>query len=165
MHGSSPRRSAPITERYKLMAVHSRRRNERAHVPTDRVERHPWLTGEDLAYYVEQYQVSGFRDPLNWYRNAPTNNSITPELESKRFTQPAAFVAGAEDEASLEDHWCAAVDRHLVRPLYRPGAGPAGDRAELGRPDPEASFIVVLYAAGFPHLLPGPDDECPHRGR
>jgi pimeloyl-ACP methyl ester carboxylesterase len=27
----------------------------------------------------------------------PTNNSLTPELEGKRFTQPAAFVAGAED--------------------------------------------------------------------
>jgi pimeloyl-ACP methyl ester carboxylesterase len=57
----------------------------------------PWLTQEDLAYYVEQYRRSGFRGPINWYRNILTNNEITPELESKRFRRPAAFVAGAED--------------------------------------------------------------------
>ena len=62
-----------------------------------------WLTREDLAYYVEQYRMSGFRGPINWYRNIPTNNSITPELESKRFTQPAAFVAGASDDVLLFD--------------------------------------------------------------
>lgn len=65
-----------------------------------------WLTREDLTYYVEQYRVSGFRGGLNWYRNVPTNNRITPELEGKRFTQPAAFVAGAEDAVLLfEPTW------------------------------------------------------------
>jgi len=62
-----------------------------------------WLTREDLAYYIEQYRISGFRGGLNWYRNVPTNNSITPELESKRFTQPAAFVAGTADDVLLYD--------------------------------------------------------------
>ena len=57
----------------------------------------PWLTQQDLAYYVEQYEVSGFRGPINWYRNIPTNNALTPELEGKRFSQPAAFIAGALD--------------------------------------------------------------------
>jgi pimeloyl-ACP methyl ester carboxylesterase len=62
-----------------------------------------WLTREDLNYYVEQYKRSGFRGPINWYRNIPTNNDITPELEGKRFTQPAAFAAGAEDDVLLYD--------------------------------------------------------------
>lgn len=62
-----------------------------------------WLTQEDLAYYVAQYRVSGFRGGLNWYRNIPTNNAITPELEGKRFTQPAAFAAGAQDDVLLYD--------------------------------------------------------------
>lgn len=62
-----------------------------------------WLTREDLAYYVEQFRPSGFRGPLNWYRNLPTNNGITPELEGQRFTQPAAFVAGAKDDVLLFD--------------------------------------------------------------
>ncbi len=62
-----------------------------------------WLSQEDLAYYVEQYRTSGFRGPVNWYRNIPTNNGITPELEGKKFSQPAAFVAGAADDVLLYD--------------------------------------------------------------
>ncbi len=61
------------------------------------------LTREDLAYYVEQYRMSGFRGPINWYRNIPIFNEITPELESKRFLQPAAFAAGTEDDVILLD--------------------------------------------------------------
>lgn len=56
-----------------------------------------WLSDADLDYYVEQFRISGFRGPNNFYRNIPTNNSITPELENKRFTQPAAFAAGEFD--------------------------------------------------------------------
>jgi pimeloyl-ACP methyl ester carboxylesterase len=61
----------------------------------------PWLHQEDLDYYVAQYQKSGFRGPNNWYRNMPTNNAITPELEGKRFSQAAAFAAGAQDDVLL----------------------------------------------------------------
>lgn len=62
-----------------------------------------WLTAEDFAYYVEQYRMSGFRGPCNWYRNIPYMRADTPELEGKRFTQPAAFVAGAVDDVLLYD--------------------------------------------------------------
>ena len=62
-----------------------------------------WLSAEDFAYYVAQYQRSGFRGPNNWYRNLLYNNAITPELEHARFTQPAAFVAGSEDDVLLYD--------------------------------------------------------------
>lgn len=57
-----------------------------------------WLSQHDLDYYVEQYQTSGFRGPINWYRNIPTNDGLTPELDNKKFSQPAAFIAGAKDE-------------------------------------------------------------------
>ena len=60
-----------------------------------------WLTREDLDYYVEQYRASGFRGPINWYRNLPTNDQITRELDQKKFSQPAAFIAGSEDDVLL----------------------------------------------------------------
>lgn len=56
-----------------------------------------WLTEEDLDYYVQQYETSGFRGPCNLYRNLPTMNALTPELEGRKFTQPAAFLAGRQD--------------------------------------------------------------------
>ncbi len=68
---------------------------------TDKLPR--WLTQEDFEYYVSQYRMSGFRGPCNWYRNLPTMAALTPELESARFTQPAAFASGAEDDVLLYD--------------------------------------------------------------
>ncbi|MGD9603055.1 MAG: alpha/beta fold hydrolase [Gammaproteobacteria bacterium] len=62
-----------------------------------------WLSEDDLAYYVQQYEHSGFRGPCNLYRNLPTMNASTPELADRRFTQPAAFVVGREDNVLLYD--------------------------------------------------------------
>jgi epoxide hydrolase A/B len=56
-----------------------------------------WLTAEDLDYYVAQYQQSGFRGPINWYRNIDRNLAITPQLEHAKIEQPAFFIAGKKD--------------------------------------------------------------------
>ncbi|MGE0882136.1 MAG: alpha/beta fold hydrolase [Blastocatellales bacterium] len=59
-----------------------------------------WLTEEDLDYYVEQYRQSGFRGPINWYRNIDRNVELTPQLESPEtgtIRQPAFFIAGTKD--------------------------------------------------------------------
>ncbi len=62
-----------------------------------------WMSQEDLDTYVEIYRRHGFRGGLNWYRNIPTNSERTPELEGRRFAQPAAFVAGRLDNVLLYD--------------------------------------------------------------
>lgn len=56
-----------------------------------------WLTEEDLDYYVTQYEQSGFRGPLNWYRNIDRNLELTPQLENARIERPALFIAGEKD--------------------------------------------------------------------
>jgi pimeloyl-ACP methyl ester carboxylesterase len=56
-----------------------------------------WLTQEDLDYYVEQYQQSGFRGPINWYRNIDRNIELTPQLEHAKIEQPSFFIAGKKD--------------------------------------------------------------------
>lgn len=56
-----------------------------------------WLTAEDLDYYVAQYQQSGFRGPLNWYRNIDRNLALTPQLAHAKIEQPAFFIAGKKD--------------------------------------------------------------------
>jgi pimeloyl-ACP methyl ester carboxylesterase len=57
----------------------------------------PWLTAEDLDYYAAQFEKSGFRGPLNWYRNLDRNIEITPQLEHAKIEQPAFFIAGERD--------------------------------------------------------------------
>ena len=59
-----------------------------------------WLTQEDLDYYVAQYQQSGFRGPINWYRNIDRNVALTPQLaslETGQIQQPSFFIAGTKD--------------------------------------------------------------------
>jgi pimeloyl-ACP methyl ester carboxylesterase len=59
-----------------------------------------WLTEEDLDYYVAQFEQSGFRGPLNWYRNIDRNIELTPQLDSLetgKIQQPAFYIAGMKD--------------------------------------------------------------------
>jgi pimeloyl-ACP methyl ester carboxylesterase len=53
-----------------------------------------WLTQEDLDYYVAQYRQSGFRGPLNWYRNIDRNVELTPQLVTAKIECPSFFIAG-----------------------------------------------------------------------
>jgi pimeloyl-ACP methyl ester carboxylesterase len=55
-----------------------------------------WLSAEDLDFYTAEFERSGFRGPLNYYRN----HNLTWELTAgapETIGQPAMFVAGAAD--------------------------------------------------------------------
>lgn len=56
-----------------------------------------WLTDTDLDYCAEQFRHSGFRGPLNRYRNSERDFAQLAEVEGKRITQPAAFLSGSLD--------------------------------------------------------------------
>lgn len=59
-----------------------------------------WLKPEDLDFYVEEFTRSGFRGPLNYYRNHNLNWKLTEGLAS-RIEQPAMFAAGEKDGVIL----------------------------------------------------------------
>ncbi|MEX2229376.1 MAG: alpha/beta hydrolase [Dehalococcoidia bacterium] len=56
-----------------------------------------WLSDGDLDYYVEQFARSGFRGPVNYYRNFDRNWELTPQLAGTPVAQPALFIAGERD--------------------------------------------------------------------
>jgi pimeloyl-ACP methyl ester carboxylesterase len=56
-----------------------------------------WLTQADVDYYVEQFKHSGFRGPLNRYRNHQRDFELLPELSERKIEQPALFIAGERD--------------------------------------------------------------------
>lgn len=56
-----------------------------------------WLTDEDLAFYVAEFERSGLSGPLNYYRNHNLTWALTTSLAGARVRQPALFAAGDRD--------------------------------------------------------------------
>ena len=56
-----------------------------------------WLSKEDLDFYVAELKQSGFRGPLNWYRNIDFNWGNTGFLSGSKLLQPTLFIAGEYD--------------------------------------------------------------------
>jgi len=56
-----------------------------------------WLTPEDLDYYVAEFQRSGFRGPLNRYRNHDRDFAYLKTFEGKKIEQPSLFIGGTRD--------------------------------------------------------------------
>ncbi len=66
----------------------------RARVPH---ERPPWLTEEDVDFYVGEFTRAGFRGGINWYRNIDRNWELTPFQDGAKVLQPTVFIAGERD--------------------------------------------------------------------
>ena len=56
-----------------------------------------WLTEEDLDYYEAEFKGSGFRGPVNRYRNHPRDYAFLSAVEDKRIHQPSLFIGGERD--------------------------------------------------------------------
>ena len=56
-----------------------------------------WLTEADLDFYTLQFEASGFRGGLNWYRNIDFNWLHTGFLMDAKISQPTLFIAGELD--------------------------------------------------------------------
>ncbi|NQV68637.1 MAG: alpha/beta hydrolase [Pseudohongiella sp.] len=56
-----------------------------------------WLKAEDLDYIVAQFEQSGFRGGINYYRNFHRNWEITENLDGVKVQVPTLFIAGARD--------------------------------------------------------------------
>jgi pimeloyl-ACP methyl ester carboxylesterase len=55
-----------------------------------------WLTQADLDYYVSQFEQSGFRGGVNYYRNFGLSWELTADLD-QTVQVPTLFIAGEED--------------------------------------------------------------------
>lgn len=56
-----------------------------------------WLSPADLDVFVQAFEASGFRGPLNRYRAQDLDFAENAALKDLPISQPACFVAGAED--------------------------------------------------------------------
>ena len=56
-----------------------------------------WLSQDDLNYVVGEFELSGFRGGVNYYRNFHRNWEITEDLADSKVEVPTLFLAGAQD--------------------------------------------------------------------
>jgi epoxide hydrolase A/B len=86
-----------------------------------------WASEADLAVYVDAYRKSGFRGPLNWYRNLDRNWELTAAWQGATVDRPALYITGEHDpvrawsanaEAALATNVPGLTDAVVV-----PGAG------------------------------------------
>jgi len=56
-----------------------------------------WLSETDIDTYVQQFQRSGFRGGLNWYRNIDRNWELLAAYSGAAVTVPALYMAGDLD--------------------------------------------------------------------
>lgn len=57
----------------------------------------PWLTEEDLNFFTAEFERTGFRGGLNWYRNMDRNRELLAFLRGSKIRQPSLFLAGEAD--------------------------------------------------------------------
>ncbi len=60
----------------------------------------PWLTSADLDYYEAEFKASGFRGPLNRYRNHELDYEWLKAWQGKQLEQPCLFIGGTRDPAT-----------------------------------------------------------------
>jgi pimeloyl-ACP methyl ester carboxylesterase len=56
-----------------------------------------WLTEADIDFYAGEFAKSGFRGPLNWYRNIDRNWDLLAPYHGATVTVPALYIAGDRD--------------------------------------------------------------------
>lgn len=103
----------------------------------------PWLTPGDLATYVAQFERSGFRGPINWYRNFDANWELTKHLGPEALSMPTAFVAGQRDAVIAARDLVGAQDAMLPNHLGSTLLAGAGHWTQQERP---AEFNAWLLA-------------------
>ncbi|OWV34787.1 epoxide hydrolase [Pacificimonas flava] len=59
-----------------------------------------WLTQEDVAHYAFEFGRSGFRGPLNRYRNRRRDWNMLRSRNSHVIAQPSLFISGTRDLAT-----------------------------------------------------------------
>jgi pimeloyl-ACP methyl ester carboxylesterase len=85
---------APPEQRLRLVFGKSAKFLDSATVPATLPV---WLTAQDLDVFTKEFERTGFRGGLNWYRNVDRTWELTPFLRGAKLRQPSLFVAGEQD--------------------------------------------------------------------
>lgn len=64
---------------------------------TDPAQMPAWVSDADLEFFIAEFQRSGFRGGLNWYRNMDRTWELMAAYNGAKVTVPALFITGERD--------------------------------------------------------------------
>src|SRR5262245_33567766 len=112
-----------------------------------------WLTDADINFYADEFKRTGFRGPLNYYRNLDRNWELMAAFTGLTVRVPALFVAGDHDMVMAAPP---GIEQHLANlrqfvPTLRdvrilPGCGHWTQQARPG----EVSSAIIDFIRGLP---------------
>ena len=87
-----------------------------------------WLTEADIDSYTAEFERTGFRGGLNWYRNVDRNWELLAAYSGARVTQPTLFLWGDQDptfEIAGTRRWVERMPQFVpnLRQAVFPGCG------------------------------------------
>jgi pimeloyl-ACP methyl ester carboxylesterase len=86
-----------------------------------------WLSEDDLDYFVGEFKKSGFRGPLNRYRNFDRDWADMNRIEDRIIRQPSLFIVG---------------ERDLVVRMFGGDAGAAVERMRANTSDFRGAHVI-----------------------
>ncbi len=87
-----------------------------------------WVTEVDVDRYIAEFQRTGFRGGLNWYRNIDRNWELLAAYSGASVTQPTLFLWGDQDpilEVAGVSRWIERMQQFVpkLRQAVLPGCG------------------------------------------
>jgi len=79
-----------------------------------------WLLQEDIDYFVTEYQKSGFRGGVNYYRNMHRNWQQNTSMRNTVIQQPFYLVVGSKDMVLSMYGGIENVRQHMKKSIARP---------------------------------------------
>ncbi|NXG61008.1 HYES hydrolase, partial [Hemiprocne comata] len=111
------------------------------------------LHGPELQYYIQRFQKSGFRGPLNWYRNMRPNWHWAVSAKDRKITMPALMVTAGKDVV-LHPSMSKGMEEWIPQ-LHREHLEECGHWTQMERPV-ELNRILVGWLEGLPPDVPLP---------
>jgi pimeloyl-ACP methyl ester carboxylesterase len=101
-----------------------------------------FMTEEDVAVYVAEFERTGFRGGLNWYRNIDRNWELTRGYDERKVEMPALFMCGTRDSTM---RWMSPdVMKGRVTDLRVELVEGAGHWLQQERPDEVNAALIAL---------------------
>jgi pimeloyl-ACP methyl ester carboxylesterase len=97
--------------------------------------------------FAGEYQRTGFRGGLNWYRNIDRNWELTAPWQDAKIMQPALFIAGSNDAVITGSMGQRALDEleTVVPRVNKLILAGAGHWIQQERPD-EVNAALISFA-------------------